>query len=97
MVYDARHTRELDVLQTMSLSKAIPSPVDVCHCEHRFDGTCGFSGFRGGMQVIIGAWQAFRRCGVSGMEFRDWRGLHAAWRCRRRFSEMAKNKKVWLR
>jgi NADH-quinone oxidoreductase subunit M len=60
MVYDRTHTRELDVLQSMGLSKAIPfAAVTFVIASMASMGLPGFSGFAAEFQVIIGAWQAF--------------------------------------
>ena len=60
MVYDRTHTRDLDVLQTMGLSKAIPfAAVPFVIAAMASMGLPGFSGFAAEFQVIVGAWQAF--------------------------------------
>jgi NADH-quinone oxidoreductase subunit M len=60
MVYDRAHTRELDVLQTMGLNKAIPfAAVTFVIASMASMGLPGFSGFAAEFQVIIGAWKAF--------------------------------------
>ena len=60
MVYDRTHTRDLDVLQTMGLNKAIPfAAVTFVIASIASMGLPGFSGFAAEFQVIIGAWQAF--------------------------------------
>jgi NADH-quinone oxidoreductase subunit M len=60
MVYDRTHTRELDVLQSMGLSKAIPfATVTFIIASIASMGLPGFSGFAAEFQIIIGAWQAF--------------------------------------
>jgi NADH-quinone oxidoreductase subunit M len=60
MVYDRTHTRELDVLQTMGLNKAIPfAAVTFIIASMASMGLPGFSGFAAEFQVLIGAWVAF--------------------------------------
>lgn len=60
MVYDRTHTRDLDDLQTMRLSKAIPfAAVTFVIASMASMGLPGFSGFAAEFQVIIGAWSAF--------------------------------------
>lgn len=60
MVYDRTHTRDLDILQTMGLSKAIPfAAVTFVIAAMASMGLPGFSGFAAEFQVIVGAWQAF--------------------------------------
>jgi NADH-quinone oxidoreductase subunit M len=60
MVYDRTHTRELDVLQTMGLNKAIPfAAVTFIIASMASMGLPGFSGFAAEFQVLIGAWAAF--------------------------------------
>jgi NADH-quinone oxidoreductase subunit M len=60
MVYERTHTRELDVLQLMKLSKAIPfACVTFVIASMASMGLPGFSGFAAEFQVIIGAWKAF--------------------------------------
>jgi NADH-quinone oxidoreductase subunit M len=60
MVYERTHTRELDVLETMGLSKAMPfAAVTFVIASMASMGLPGFSGFVAELQIIIGAWQAF--------------------------------------
>ncbi|MEK7676068.1 MAG: NADH-quinone oxidoreductase subunit M [Verrucomicrobiota bacterium] len=60
MVYDRTHTRELAVLQGMSLSSAIPfAAVTFAIASVASMGLPGFSGFVAELQVLIGAWHAF--------------------------------------
>jgi NADH-quinone oxidoreductase subunit M len=60
MVYDRTHTRELDILQTMRLSKVIPfAAIAFVIAGMASMGLPGFSGFAAELQVIIGAWKAF--------------------------------------
>jgi NADH-quinone oxidoreductase subunit M len=60
MVYDRTHTRELDILQTMGLSKVIPfAAITFVIAGMASMGLPGFSGFAAELQVIIGAWKAF--------------------------------------
>jgi NADH-quinone oxidoreductase subunit M len=60
MVYDRTHTRDLAVLQTMGLSKALPfAAVTFVIASMASMGLPGFSGFAAEFQVIVGAWKAF--------------------------------------
>ena len=60
MVYDRTHTRELDKLQAMGLSKVIPfAAITFVVAGMASMGLPGFSGFVAELQVIIGAWKAF--------------------------------------
>jgi len=60
MVYDRTHTRDLDILQTMGLSKVIPfAAVTFVIAGMASMGLPGFSGFAAELQVIIGAWKTF--------------------------------------
>lgn len=60
MVYDRTHTRDLDVLQTMGLNRAIPfATVTFIIASMASMGLPGFSGFAAEFQVLIGAWKAF--------------------------------------
>jgi NADH-quinone oxidoreductase subunit M len=60
MVYDRTHTRELSVLEGMSLAKAIPfAAVTFVVASMASIGLPGFSGFVAELQVLIGAWRAF--------------------------------------
>ncbi len=60
MVYDRTHTRDLDALQAMGLSKVIPfAAVTFVIAGMASMGLPGFSGFAAELQVIMGAWQAF--------------------------------------
>jgi NADH-quinone oxidoreductase subunit M len=60
MVYDRTHTRDLDTLQAMGLSKALPfAAVTFVIASMASMGLPGFSGFAAEFQVIIGAWKAF--------------------------------------
>jgi NADH-quinone oxidoreductase subunit M len=60
MVYDRTHTRNLDELQAMDLSKRLPfAAVTFVIASIASMGLPGFSGFAAEFQVIIGAWQAF--------------------------------------
>src|SRR5207248_6865229 len=60
MVYDRAHTRELDVLEGMQMSKALPfaAVTFVIACVASM-GLPGFSGFVAELQVLIGAWRSF--------------------------------------
>lgn len=60
MVYDRTHTRDLNILQTMGLSKVIPfAAITFVVAGMASMGLPGFSGFAAELQVIIGAWKAF--------------------------------------
>jgi NADH-quinone oxidoreductase subunit M len=60
MVYDRTHTRDLDELQMMGLSKAMPfAAVTFIIASMASMGLPGFSGFAAEFQVLAGAWKAF--------------------------------------
>jgi NADH-quinone oxidoreductase subunit M len=60
MVYDRTHTRDLDELQGMGLSKLLPfAAVTFVVAGMASMGLPGFSGFAAEFQVILGAWKAF--------------------------------------
>jgi NADH-quinone oxidoreductase subunit M len=60
MVYDRAHTRELDALEGMQLSKTLPfAAVTFVIASAASMGLPGFSGFIAELSVIIGAWHAF--------------------------------------
>ncbi|MBA4146950.1 MAG: NADH-quinone oxidoreductase subunit M [Verrucomicrobia bacterium] len=60
MVYERAHTRDLDELQPMNLSKALPfAAVTFVIASAASMGLPGFSGFVAELQVLIGAWQTF--------------------------------------
>ena len=60
MVCDRTHSRELSVLEGMSLAKAIPfAAVTFVIASMASIGLPGFSGFVAELQVLIGAWRAF--------------------------------------
>ena len=60
MVYDRTHTRQLEELQGMHLSRAIPFAAFTFVIGGLASmGLPGFSGFVAELQVLIGAWQAF--------------------------------------
>ena len=60
MVYDRTHTRNLDDLQAMGLSRLLPfAAVTFVIASMASMGLPGFSGFAAEFQVIIGAWKAF--------------------------------------
>ena len=60
MVYDRTHTRELDELHQMGLSRALPfAAVTFTIAGAASMGLPGFSGFIAELQVLLGAWQAF--------------------------------------
>jgi NADH-quinone oxidoreductase subunit M len=60
MVYDRTHTRELDVLEGMNLSKALPfAAATFVIAGVASMGLPGFSGFVAELQVLIGAWKAY--------------------------------------
>ncbi|MEY2407343.1 MAG: NADH-quinone oxidoreductase subunit [Verrucomicrobiota bacterium] len=60
MVYDRTHTRVLDELEVMRLSKALPFAAGTFVIAGLASmGMPGFSGFIAELQVLIGAWKAF--------------------------------------
>jgi NADH-quinone oxidoreductase subunit M len=60
IVYDRTHTRELNLLQPMNLSRALPfAAVTFTIAAMASMGLPGFSGFVAELQVLLGAWQAF--------------------------------------
>ena len=60
MVYDRAHTRVLDELEAMSLSRAMPfAAVTFVLAGVASMGLPGFSGFVAEFQVLIGAWHAY--------------------------------------
>ena len=60
MVYERTHTRVLDELEVMRLSRAIPfAAVTFVIAGLASMGMPGFSGFVAEFQVLIGAWQTF--------------------------------------
>ena len=60
MVYDRTHTRDLDALEGMGLTRAMPfASVTFVIAGFASMGMPGFSGFIAELQVLIGAWQAF--------------------------------------
>jgi NADH-quinone oxidoreductase subunit M len=60
MVYERTHSRELSVLEGMSLARAMPfAAVTFIIAGAASMGLPGFSGFVAELQVIIGAWHAF--------------------------------------
>src|SRR5579859_2658110 len=60
MVYDRTHTRDLNELEGMRLSKALPFAAGTfAIASFASMGLPGFSGFVAEMQVLIGAWYAF--------------------------------------
>ena len=60
MVYDRTHTRVLDELEVMRLSKAMPfAAVTFVVAGLASMGMPGFSGFVAEFQVLIGAWKAW--------------------------------------
>ncbi len=60
MVYDRTHTRELDALEGMRLSRALPfAAVTFVLASMASMGLPGFSGFVAEILVLIGAWRAF--------------------------------------
>ena len=65
MVYDRTHTRDLAVLQGLTLGKAIPfAAVTFLIGSVASMGLPGFSGFVAELQVLIGAWHAFPMFGI---------------------------------
>lgn len=60
MVYDRTHTRDLDTLEGLRLSKALPFAAGTFVVAGAASmGLPGFSGFVAELQVLIGAWRAF--------------------------------------
>jgi NADH-quinone oxidoreductase subunit M len=60
MVYDRAHTRELEALEGMRLSRALPFAASTFVVASLASmGLPGFSGFVAELQVLIGAWHAF--------------------------------------
>ena len=60
MVYDRTHTRELDQLEAMRLSKVMPfTAATFLIAALAGMGLPGFSGFIAELQILIGAWHAF--------------------------------------
>ncbi len=60
MVYERTHTRDLNVLEEMRLSKIIPFAAVIFTLAGAASmGLPGFSGFVAELQVLIGAWAAF--------------------------------------
>jgi NADH-quinone oxidoreductase subunit M len=60
MVYDRTHTRDLTMLQTMGLNRAMPfAAVIFVLAGLASMGLPGFSGFVAELQVLIGAWRMF--------------------------------------
>jgi NADH-quinone oxidoreductase subunit M len=60
MVYERTHTRDLEELQPMNLSKLTPfAAVAFIVGGAASMGLPGFSGFVAEMQVLVGSWQAF--------------------------------------
>ncbi len=60
MVYERTHTRELAVLEGLSLARALPfAAVTFVIAGAASMGLPGFSGFVAELQVLIGAWHSF--------------------------------------
>jgi NADH-quinone oxidoreductase subunit M len=60
MVYDRTHTRDLDVIQGMRLSRHLPfAAFTFVVAGLASMGMPGFSGFVAELQVLMGAWKAF--------------------------------------
>lgn len=60
MVYDRTHTRDLNVLETMHLSKQIPfAAVTFVLAGMASIGLPGFSGFVAELQILIGSWRSY--------------------------------------
>ena len=60
MVYDRTHTRQLNELHQMNLSRVLPfAAVTFTIAGAASMGLPGFSGFIAELQVLLGAWQAF--------------------------------------
>jgi NADH-quinone oxidoreductase subunit M len=85
MVYDRTHTRDLNELETMRLSRSIPfAAFTFVVAAMASIGLPGFSGFMAEFQVLIGAWRAFPAFAmvagvgiVIGIAF-TWRALQKA-------------------
>ncbi|MBT9329870.1 complex I subunit 4 family protein [Paracidobacterium acidisoli] len=60
MIYDRTHTRNLNELETMRLSRSLPfAAVTFIVAAMASIGLPGFSGFIAELQILIGAWRAF--------------------------------------
>lgn len=60
MVYDRTHTRELTVLEGLSLARSLPfAAATFILASMASMGLPGFSGFVAELQVLVGAWQSF--------------------------------------
>src|SRR5690606_22222480 len=67
MVYDRTHTRELTVLEGLSLTRAMPfAAVTFTLASVASMGLPGFSGFVAELQVLVGAWKAFPAAAIAG-------------------------------
>jgi NADH-quinone oxidoreductase subunit M len=85
MVYDRTHTRDLNALETMRLSRLIPfAAAAFVIAAMASIGLPGFSGFIAEFQILIGAWRAFPAFAVFagagiliGIAF-TWRALQKA-------------------
>jgi NADH-quinone oxidoreductase subunit M len=67
MVYDRTHTRELTVLEGLTLARALPfAAVTFTVASMASMGLPGFSGFIAELQVLIGAWQTFPVAAIAG-------------------------------
>src|SRR5205823_5606752 len=60
MIYRRTHTRDLDVLSTMNLSRALPfAAVTFVIASAASMGIPGFSGFAAEIIILIGAWKSY--------------------------------------
>jgi NADH-quinone oxidoreductase subunit M len=60
MIYRRTHTRDLDALSTMSLSRALPfAAFTFIIASAASMGIPGFSGFAAEITILIGAWKAY--------------------------------------
>ncbi|MBL9138970.1 MAG: NADH-quinone oxidoreductase subunit M [Verrucomicrobiales bacterium] len=67
MVYDRTHTRELTILEGLSLARALPfAAVIFTLASMASMGLPGFSGFVAELQVLLGAWQSFPVAALAG-------------------------------
>jgi NADH-quinone oxidoreductase subunit M len=67
MVYDRTHTRELTVLEGLSLARTLPFAAGTFVVASVASmGLPGFSGFVAELQVLMGAWQAFPLAALAG-------------------------------
>jgi NADH-quinone oxidoreductase subunit M len=66
MVYDRTHTRDLPILSTMRLNRAMPFAAGTfLIASFASMGLPGFSGFVAELSIVIGAWQTFPKLTVA--------------------------------